>query len=116
MARFRVGLCWGVGGEATGKALAGTQERSLVSTLTSQTNWEVADARQLHRGDVKGSGEEVEEGGTGWGEFYDRFGERDVGADDGQDVVLLAASAAPGGEDAVKDTFLIALALNGLER
>ena len=65
---------------------------------------------------MKGSGEEVEEGGTGWVEFYDRFGERDVGADDGQDVVLLAASAAPGGEDAVKDTFLIALALNGLER
>ena len=65
---------------------------------------------------MKGSGKEVEEGGTGWGEFYDRFGERDVGADDGQDVVLLAASAAPGGEDAVKDTFLIALAINGLER
>ena len=65
---------------------------------------------------MKGSGEEVEEGGTGWVEFYDRFGERDVGADDGQDVVLLAASAAPGGEDAVKDTYLIALALNRLER
>ena len=40
--------------------------------------------------------------------------QRDVGADDGEDVVVFAAPTVPGGEPAVKDVLLIALALNRL--
>ena len=86
--------------------------------LPLQTNWNVAEARQRHGGDVKGAGvrEEAEQGGGGGGrvECEAGLGDGDVGAHDGEDVVLLTASAAPRREGAVKDILLTALALNKL--
>ena len=63
--------------------------------------------------------EEAEQGGGGGGgrvEGEAGLRDGDVGADDGQDVVLLATSAAPRREGAVKDILLTALALNKLTR
>ena len=69
---------------------------------------------------MKGAGvrEKAEQGGGGGGrvECEAGLGDGDVGADDGQDVVLLATSAAPRREGAVKDILLTALALDKLTR
>ena len=68
---------------------------------------------------MKGAGvrDEAEQGGGGGRiEGEAGLGDGDVGADDGQDVVLLATSAAPRREGAVKDILLAALALNKLTR
>ena len=65
-----------------------------------------------------GGREEAEQGRGGGGrvECEAGLGDGDVGADDGQDVVLLTASAAPRREGAVKDILLTALALDKLTR
>ena len=68
---------------------------------------------------MKGAGvrDEAEQGGGGGRiEGEAGLGDGDVGADDGEDVVLLATSAAPRREGAVKDILLAALALNKLTR
>ena len=68
---------------------------------------------------MKGAGvrDEAEQGGGGGRiEGEAGLGDGDVGADDGEDVVLLAAPAAPRREGAVKDILLTALALDKLTR